>query len=139
MYAVLHLTGGSSEPANQSTSSFIQSLIGVEPNEHLEYKVVTADDLLKNEKPSSSESRELLLAKSIEKLISSKLASKSKSKKEEISANPFRVFILHNYPSTESEMLGLMDSKFKYPLLDGVVRMVHNSNGGVVIRSPLLS
>ena len=130
------LTGGDNEAATASVEDFVKSCVNVGKHDRIEIVVVTHQDLEANVAGNkSSDPRELLMAKNLEKRIESEKKSgdsKGKGGKREDAGCEVRVLLLHNYPSTEAEMLALMHPTFKYPLLDSVVRVVYKKTGEVL-------
>jgi hypothetical protein len=128
-YAVVHLSvNAKDETALATCEEFVRRCREREIYERIELKIVTPD-LLAIEK-SASDSRELLMAKALDKLIHSKKADKTKAKKEE--SHLPKIFMLYNYPSTEEEAFALMDQRFKYPILDSVIQIVNKTDSTLV-------
>jgi hypothetical protein len=128
------LTGGENEAAIESVEEFIKSCSDMGAHHDIEITIVSSDDLKSNDK--SSEPREIQMAKNLEKMIENDRKSssdKGKGKKgDQHHAPGVKVFILHHYPVSEAEMLALMDNSFKYPLLDSVIRIVHQKSSAVI-------
>ena len=142
------LTTDSSEISKNLLNSFLLKLTENESHEHFEIKILSIENLLIDK--NLTDVREVLLAKSFEKIINNKNPSsmigngnnstnnsknekneKNKVKKEEISLLP-KIYLLHNYPTTEKEMIALMDQRFKYPLLDSVIKIVQKSDNPLI-------
>lgn len=115
--------------------AFIQHCHKHEHSEHLEIRIITPEQLVSEK--ATSENREISLAKALDKLIHTKKVEKTKGKKEESHHHHHhhqvaRIFILQNYPTTEDEMIALMDSKFTYPILDAVIKIVNRTDATLI-------
>lgn len=122
------------ETALATYEEFLQRCREQESSEHIEIKIITPDLLHVADK---SDHREIAMAKALEKLINAKKQEKAKPKEREREAPHHhlslpKVFLLQNYPATEEELLALMDPRFKYPVLDSVIRIVNKIDGSLI-------
>ncbi len=143
---ILFITSSKDDNARLSLDSFIAKCKETE-FDHLDLKILTPDLLLSSSTgmEKSTETREILMTKGLEKIVTQKKnekniknSKKEKEKERERERDDHnhhtipRCFLLYNYPTTESELLALMDSRFKYPLLDGIIRVVHKNNSSLI-------